>query len=542
MKFIMKKNQIKYTFFSSICLLFLTSTFSQDIIWEKSYGGKQADYLMDVQPTADYGFILAGSSLSTKSGNKTEDNNGDLDYWIWKMDEKGDLDWQKNFGGSGSDFLQSIALTKDGGFILAGNSSSDKDFDKKENCRGIEDFWIIKLDAKGNEEWQKTIGGSGQDKLKTVKQTNDGGYIIGGSSSSFKSDEKSENGYGNTDYWIVKLDKNGVVKWQKTFGGIYNDEFKSLETCKDGGYLIGGNSNSPMSGSKTHDNIGINDYWIIKIDKDGMEQWQKSYGGDNDDQLSVVKQTIDGNFIIAGNSNSDASDQKSKNNEKGTDFWILKIDVKGEIIWQETYNIDNVDLLSSVIENQDRSLLMSGFSQGKTGQIPESSNLKKVKDDKNTNDYVAIKISENGEEIWRKIIGSSGEDLLNKTIETRDGGYLLAGTSNAKVSGDKKSNIGSNDFWVVKLLDKNKPEKIKLGIEAFPNPTQAFVNVIIGYDFDHGTATLYDLSGRQLQKTEISSRTIPMDLSSYPEGIYIVNIDTNVQHDGVKIIKQSIKN
>jgi hypothetical protein len=118
-------------------------TYSQDILWEKSYGGTHADYLFDAQPTADYGFILAGSSLSNKTGNKTDDNQGDLDYWIWKMDEKGDLDWQKSFGGSGFDLLQSIKNTRDGGFILAGTSSSRTGFQKKEDCKGITDYWVI---------------------------------------------------------------------------------------------------------------------------------------------------------------------------------------------------------------------------------------------------------------------------------------------------------------------------------------------------------------------------------------------------------------
>ncbi len=151
---------------------------------------KHADYLFDVQPTVDYGFILAGSSVSGKNGNKTEVSQGNLDYWIWKMDEKGDLDWQKSFGGSGSDFLQCIKLTSDAGFILAGSSSSGKGLQKRDDSRGQDDFWVIKLDAKGGEMWQKTIGGNGQDKLNTIIQTRDGGYLLGGSSSSDKSGEK----------------------------------------------------------------------------------------------------------------------------------------------------------------------------------------------------------------------------------------------------------------------------------------------------------------------------------------------------------------
>ena len=159
----MKYNYSNFKTFCIIGLLWSScfTALSQDILWEKSYGGKHSEYLFDAQPTADYGFILAGSSLSNKSGNKSDNNNGDLDYWVWKMDENGELDWQKSFGGSGFDLLQSIKNTRDGGFILAGTSSSNTGFQKKDSCRGVTDFWVIKPDAKGEEQWQKTIGGNG---------------------------------------------------------------------------------------------------------------------------------------------------------------------------------------------------------------------------------------------------------------------------------------------------------------------------------------------------------------------------------------------
>ena len=121
----MKKN---YFYLLLFIPLFIQS---QNILWEKSYGGNYADYLFDVQPTADYGFILAGSSLSDKSGIKEDNNQGDLDYWVWKMDANGKLDWQKSLGGSGFDLLQSIKGTRDGGFILAGTSSSNQGIDRK---------------------------------------------------------------------------------------------------------------------------------------------------------------------------------------------------------------------------------------------------------------------------------------------------------------------------------------------------------------------------------------------------------------------------
>ncbi|MEI7509802.1 MAG: T9SS type A sorting domain-containing protein [Flavobacterium sp.] len=624
-----------------LLLLMCTITQGQKIQWEKSYGGNYSDYLMDVQPTADYGFILAGSSLSNKSGNKSDDGKGDFDYWLWKMDETGHLEWQKSFGGYGSDFLQSIRNTNDGGIILGGTSNSSDEpknilkNDKKEKCRGGDDFWIIKLDAKGNEEWQKTFGGIGQDKLKTICPTADGGYIIGGSSNSNLSDEKKDNCYGGMDYWVIKIDFKGGIQWQKTFGGIYNDELQNIEQTKDNGYIVGGTSNSPLSGNKSCEHLGFHDYWIIKLNNNGAIQWQKTIGGILDDRLTTIHQTYDTGYVLGGSSSTDATKSKKRKGENGTDFMVVKIDGDGKILWQQNYNIGDHDVLNSLIENKDHTLLLGGYAQSEVDKI-------RNKEENGINDYVAIKISENGDELWRKSVGSTGEDVLQKAIETRDGGYILAGTSNPSKcnnlplldksvsskaldsrktntklqeysndmsktiddkknqandyikdsthklnnliggdrdsaiktsipnsklenltssgtsnsllpssssqkqplpsSKDKKSSFGSNDFWVVKLKDNDKPPVAKKTIEALPNPANNFTNIILGYDYESGTATLADLSGRVLQTFSIKGKTVPIDLHGLPEGIYVVNIITYFEgketSEGVKIIKE----
>ncbi|KFF16538.1 T9SS type A sorting domain-containing protein [Flavobacterium hydatis] len=548
----MKKNYLLLLFFYPLLVQ------SQDILWEKSYGGKHADYLFDAQPTADYGFILAGSSLSDKTGNKTDNNHGDLDYWIWKMDEKGDLDWQKSIGGSGFDLLQSIKNTRDGGFILAGTSSSPNDFQKKDSCKGITDFWVIKLDAKGEELWQRTIGGSGQNELLCAFQTKDGGYMLGGSSSSSpalitsktlpldtKPDiyAKSEKSRGNMDYWIVKLDKAGVVEWQKTYGGQYADLLRSMEQTQDGGYILGGYSNSPQSGDKTLPNKGIGDYWIIKINDVGGIEWQNVYGSNGDDQLYVIHQTADGGYIVGGNSNSTQPlTTLGGTVGNGTDYWVLRLDEKGDVIWSKTFDFGKVDILTSLVENKDKTYLIGGYAQSekkgpKEGLVGKATSLID-KDKEGINDYIALKIDDKGEELWKKTVGSAGEDILRKLIETRDGGYLMAGTSNSSASKDKNGSIGGNDFWVVKLKDKTKLEKVKTSVEAIPNPVVTFTNIIIGYEYEAGTAAVVDMAGRILQQFSITERTVPVDLSRYPEGIYVVNIKTNVQSDGVKVIRR----
>lgn len=549
--------------FIALTPLFLSSTnlYSQNILWEKSYGGKHADYLFDVIPTPDYGFILAGSSLSKKTGNKSEDNRGDLDYWVWKMDEKGELDWQKSFGGSGQDMLQSVLLTGDGGFLLAGTSESEEGLDKKDKARGETDFWIIKLNAKGGEEWQKTIGGLGQEELNCVVKTKDGGFLLGGSSSSGISGDKLQNGFGGMDYWVVKIDRKGAIVWQQAFGGRYNDELRSICISDDGGFLLGGNSNSTDTGTKTQKNLGESDYWIIKIDKDGNEQWQKTIGGKDDDRLQVVYKTTEGNYLLGGNSNSESGNDKRSSNQSGTDFWILKLDKETkEILWQETYNIAKTDILTSLIENDDKTILLGGYAQGETikkdkGKGIREKALKQVQGEepkmkKGTDDYVAIKIKENGEEIWRKDVGSDGQDILIKAIETRDGGYLMAGTSKSimtsdggiKATGDKSSGKGSNDFWVVKLKDKDKKKDEGPKVEAIPNPAIDYTNIIVGFEFTKGSAIVVDLAGRVLQEFPITERTVPIDMQGLPDGVYVVSIKTDKGSAGVKVIKATNRN
>jgi hypothetical protein len=191
-----------------------------------------------------------------------------------------------------------------------------------------------------------------------------------------------------------------------------------------------------------------------------------------------------------------------------------------------------------LVENKDHKFLIGGYSQNDTTNEGE---LMLKKQDKGINDYIALKVDAIGQEVWTQSVGSSGEDILRKLIETRDGGYLLAGTSNAASSMDKNSTIGSNDFWVVKLQDKTKIEPAKVAVEVFPNPVSTFTNVIIGYEYTSGTATVVDLSGRTLQHFPITSRTVPIDFTMYPEGIYIVNIKTDVRTDGLKLIKKTNK-
>jgi len=179
-----------------------------NVQWQNTFGGTDADLLFSIQQAADGGYILGGFSRSNISGDKTENCLGGQfygDYWMVKTDEQGNIEWQNTIGGSDDDMLYSIQQTADVGYILSGHSRSNISGDKTENCNGNMDYWIVKTDTAGNIQWQNTIGGNDWDELRSIKQTVDGGYILGGYSYSNISGDKTENSNGNDDYWIVKL-------------------------------------------------------------------------------------------------------------------------------------------------------------------------------------------------------------------------------------------------------------------------------------------------------------------------------------------------
>ncbi|HNL06927.1 MAG TPA: hypothetical protein PKH93_05085, partial [Chitinophagales bacterium] len=178
---------------------------------------------------------------------------------------------QNTIGGSSEDYLQSLQQTTDGGYILAGYSNSSISGDKTTAPKGASDYWVVKLSTTGTIEWQNTIGGSGYEQLEAIQQTTDGGYILGGASSSGISGDKTEASKGSSDYWVVKISNVGDVSWERTIGGNGSDYLQDIQQTIDGGYILGGSSTSGISGDKTEASypdffgLGAGDFWIVKL-------------------------------------------------------------------------------------------------------------------------------------------------------------------------------------------------------------------------------------------------------------------------------------
>ncbi len=340
------------------------SQLAPTIEWQNTIGGSSYDYLFTLKQTPDNGFILSGYSSSDISGDKTENSNGFDDYWIIKTDSNGTVQWQNTIGGNEDDIAFSIDLVDDGGYILGGYSYSDSTGDKTEYPWALfaPDYWIVKTDQSGNVQWENTIGGTLEDYLTSVSQTSDKGFILGGRSNSGISGDKTENSNGNYDYWIIKTDSSGNIQWQNTIGGSGFENLRTIEQIADGGYIISGTSSSGISGDKTENSNGFEDYWIMKIDSIGNILWQNTIGGNNEDQLYSIRQTFDGGFIIAGASRSGISGDKTESCKGNMDYWIVKTDSVGVIEWEKTIGGNDMDYLYSVCQTSDGGYILGGSS------------------------------------------------------------------------------------------------------------------------------------------------------------------------------------
>ncbi len=366
-------------------------------------------------------------------------------------------EWDHRYGGTANEKLKVFLPTRDQGYILGGISLSGMDGDKSQPSNGGMDYYVVKTDSVGVKQWDARFGGSLEDELSTVLQTGDGGFLLGGSSRSGISGDKTEgnwdiSGHDYNDYWIVKIDAHGVKQWDKRFGGIYEDKLNAIVVSGDDGYLLGGHSESSISGDKTEASLGGPDYWVVKIDAVGNKIWDKRFGGNRNDQLNSIVATNDGAFILAGITWSDNGADISFGNRglvNYCDYWILKMDVFGNKLWDQRYGGALNDNLTSAIETNDNGFLIQGFSYSNTGGEKSEMN----KGPLNTSDLWLIKTDALGNLQWDKTLGGDvNENKSGNVTQTSDNGYFIASSSYSDVSGDKtEMNQGQEQSWVLKL-------------------------------------------------------------------------------------------
>jgi hypothetical protein len=440
-----------------------TNSFLWDA-WDKHYGGSGNDNLKDLVATADGGFLLAGRSNSDADGDKSEAGRGGLDYWAVKVDANGSKIWDKRFGSSANDELYAVAASSDGGYILAGsvindNNASDGDLSEaSRNGIGMlrRDYWVVKVDANGSKLWDKRFGGNSNDFCYDVVATADGGCLLVGYSQkdSGNTGDRTEASRGNDDYWVVRVDANGNKLWDKSFGGTGYDQCRAAVATPDGGFLLAGKSQSSFGGDKTETTRGNYDYWAVRIDADGNKVWDKTFGGDADDDCYDVAVTADGGFLLAGYSHqsSGLSDDRTEGSRGGNDYWAVKIDANGHKVWDRTFGGSSNDYCYDVVAALDGGFLLAGKSH-QTSQLSGD----RTEASRGGEDYWAVRVDADGNKLWDKTLGGKSYDILEGAAVTADGGFLLAGRSNSNRDGDKMgSGRGNWDFWVAKITDQGK--------------------------------------------------------------------------------------
>lgn len=514
----MKNNYfILFTLFASIFSHAQTPT----IQWQKTLGGSSSDFANSIQQTTDGGYIVAGGTTSD-DGDVTENQLGS-DYWIVKLSSTGTIQWQKTVGGAGDDIAQSIQISTDGGYIVAGYTNSNNGDVTGIHGNGSYDYWVVKLSSTGAIQWEKTLGGTSNDFANSIQQTTDGGYIVTGVADSNDGDV-TEN-HSNGDYWVLKLSATGTIQWQKTLGGTSSDSANSIQQTTDGGYIVAGYSAS-NDGDVT-ENHGNYDYWVVKLSATGTIQWQKTLGGIADDRANSIRQASDGSYTIAGYTYSNDGDVTG--NHGDADYWIVKLSETGTILWQKTLGGTANEVAYSVQQTTEGGYVVAGYTDSNDENVTGNHS--------STSDYWVVKLSATGTIQWQKTLGGISTDYAYSTQQTTDGGYIVAGYAFSN-SGDVTGSHGLNDYWIVKLSPDALSTSFfsKNDLIVFPNPTTSTLTLQNLNNFTIDKIIISDLTGKTVKAQTANSATI--NVENLAQGMYILEAYSHEQKLVSKFVKE----
>jgi hypothetical protein len=409
---------------------------------------------------------------------------------VVKLDSLGNKQWDRDFGGTNDDLLFMVRQTKDGGYVLSGRSNSPISGDKTQDDWGDDDYWIVKIDSAGNKQWDKRFGSINEDKNPDVIQTPDGGYLIGGTSLAYDtSGDKTQMNYAPaaSNFWVIKTDSLGNKQWDKVYGGIYGEDFGNSLNTNDGNYILGGTSYDWISGDKTAPFCG---YWLVKIDTAGNELGDWAYGSEEitrcPETFGSMTNTSDGGYLLTGIGGTDTGgDKTSGSTINGGSVWTIKIDSQMNRVWDQT-----------------------AFT-------------------------------------------TQGESQSSGALQCSASCYLISLPTAAGIGGDKSqpnwdTTDATFDYWMVEFCDS-----FPLGIQEpvgamhlliYPNPTSDDLYINIQKDNLTGASfTLTNTAGQTIYQSTSDhlahSYTKILDLSRLPTGVYILNVIV----DGERIVKKVLK-
>lgn len=427
----------------------LCSSLPSTILPKTLLGGNQDDRAYSIRQTADSGYIIAGTSASSQDGDVSGINQGGLDCWIVKLSKTGTIQWNKIMGGSGYEELMEIKQTADNGYVFCAISSSSAEGDITDSNHGQYDYWVVKLDAAGNKEWDKLLGGDQYDYPTSIVQAADGGYIVGGYSYSSANGDVTPTSHGNSDFWLVKLSSTGSITWNVLRGGNGEEELRSLQQTSDGGYIATGSSTFGVSGDVTNPVNGVYDFWVLKVTGTGTVTWNQTIGGNNEEFSFSVQETADGGYIVAGNSNSAASGTITESTHGDFDFLIVKLNASGNIVWNKMLGGTFEERVYEVMQTQDGGYILAGHSlSSNTGNVNATN--------AGLEDAWIVKLDGSGNILWNKLYGGNNADFATSIRQTIDGGFIVGGYTNSSASGtvtgtNHDPSGASADYWVIKL-------------------------------------------------------------------------------------------
>lgn len=401
------------------------------IAWQKCLGGSGDDVANSVRPASDGGFIISGTSDSN-NGDIT-DNHGQKDFCLLKLDEAGNLTWEHSYGGSGNDEGYVAVPTSDGGYAIAGKSNS-KNGDVTGN-HGSSDVWLIKTNDQGTIQWQKSYGGSMSDAANAMQLTSDGGFVLAGLSYSSNGDVSGNHGQG--DAWIIKVDQDGTLQWQKAVGGSLYDIARDIDLTSDGGYIVTGyalSNNGDIAVNK-----GQEDFWFFKLDANGNLEWETTMGGTGGDCGSAGVQTIDGGYVFCGLTHSKDLDVIDPHGDH--DMWVIKADADGIAQWTNCIGGSDGDNGIDIKQQTDGTIIASGYTSSNDGDVSGLHGL---------SDIWLTSLDESGNLVWQETLGGSNYDYPRNLQIISPGQYLVAGAASSN-DGDVTGSYGNNDFWIIKL-------------------------------------------------------------------------------------------
>ncbi|XLS29374.1 hypothetical protein ACJD0Z_00800 [Flavobacteriaceae bacterium M23B6Z8] len=410
----------------------ISEDFNAEIDWLKTFGGSGEDTAQDIISTSDGGFAVLGYTNST-DGDITDKNLNVNDYWLLKFDKQGNLQWNKTYGGSKDDKGQSIIQTNDGGYAIAGYSMSS-DGDASVN-QGFHDNWILKVNADGEILWETSFGYSGHDHAYDILQTSNGGYFVAGfldvtgSGGEGNTGRSSFTAHGVGEFWGSLLNASGEIVWQRYFGGTNNDRAHAVVQANDGGFVLAGFTESDdFDISQTN---GSYDFWVLKINLEGEPVWERTFGGSGIDRANDIVKTSDNGYLIVGGSNS--TDGMISRNHGNSDVWIIKINDAGKLEWERSYGGTDFDDATHISKTSDEGFIITGNSK--------STNIDVVMN-QGENDIWAFKIDASGKLLWQKSMGKEGLDLGFGALENpEDKSVIICGELSDTDSGEKNAVI-----------------------------------------------------------------------------------------------------